>query len=196
VGTFVGVLAALYVFILLVDPYGVVPFSLPFERPIMSNQRQVYPQILRTGRYDSIIVGTSTSRLLDPAALSRTLGGHFASLAMPSMTAWEQAQVIDYFRRTVRSSRAVVVGSITNGASATAGRRGPGDRARPRARVSAEPMMTTAATIFSPSSHERLAIFKRHEPRVVKIVLMALLAACCVLAVGKGAPAEFIYFRF
>ena len=57
-------------------------------------------------------------------------------------------------------------------------------------------MMTTAATIFSPSSHERLAIFKRHEPRVVKIVLMALLAAWCVLAVGKGAPAEFIYFRF
>ena len=83
VGTFVGVLAALYVFILLVDPYGVVPFSLPFERPIMSNQRQVYPQIPRTGRYHSVVVGTSTSRLLDPAALSRALGGHFASLACP-----------------------------------------------------------------------------------------------------------------
>ena len=110
VTTFVGVLAVLYVFILLVDPYGVVPFSLPFERPIMSSQRQVYPQILRSGRYDSIVVGTSTSRLLDPVALGRALGGRFASLAMPSMTAWEQARVIDYFGRTVVAPRGVVIG--------------------------------------------------------------------------------------
>jgi hypothetical protein len=108
--TFTGILAALYIFILLVDPYGVVPFSLPFERPIMSSQRQMYPQILRTGRYDSIVVGTSTSRLLDPAALDRVFGGHFASFAMPSATAWEQAQVIDYFRRTVTAPKAVLIG--------------------------------------------------------------------------------------
>lgn len=110
VTTFVGVLAALYLFIAVVDPYGVVPFSLPFQRPIMSNQRQAYPQILRSGRYDSIVVGTSTARLLDPAALGRVLGGHFASLAMPSLTAWEQVRVIDYFARTVASPRAVVIG--------------------------------------------------------------------------------------
>jgi hypothetical protein len=108
--TFVGILAAVYIFILLIDPYGVVPFSLPFERPIMSSQRQMYPQILRSGRYDSIVVGTSTSRLLDPAALTRVLGGHFASLAMPSTTAREQVRVIDYFRRTVAAPRAVLVG--------------------------------------------------------------------------------------
>lgn len=108
--TFIGVLAAVYVFIMLVDPYGVVPFSPPFQRPIMSSQRQSYPQILRSGRYDSIVVGTSTSRLLDPLALDRALGGHFASLAMPSATAWEQIQVIDYFRRTVTAPRAVLVG--------------------------------------------------------------------------------------
>lgn len=47
-----------------------------------------------------------------------------------------------------------------------------------------------------PSSHEWLEIFNRHRPRAVGIVLTALLAAFCVLAVGKGAPAEFIYFRF
>jgi hypothetical protein len=108
--TFIGILGAVYIFILLVDPYGVVPFSLPFERPIMSSQRQTYPQILRSGRYDSIVVGTSTSRLLDPLALDRALGGHFASLAMPSATAWEQVQVIDYFRRTVATPRAVLIG--------------------------------------------------------------------------------------
>jgi hypothetical protein len=108
--TFIGILAAIYIFIVLIDPYGVVPFSLPFDRPIMSSQRQMYPQILRTGRYDSIVVGTSTSRLLDPVALDRVLGGHFASMAMPSTTAWEQARIIDYFRRTVAVPKAVVIG--------------------------------------------------------------------------------------
>ncbi len=108
--TFAGILAVVYIFILLVDPYGVVPFSLPFERPIVSSQRQMYPQILRTGRYDSIVVGTSTSRLLDPAAMGRVLGGRFASLAMPSTAAREQVQVIDYFRRTVAAPKAVLIG--------------------------------------------------------------------------------------
>jgi hypothetical protein len=37
---------------------------------------------------------------------------------------------------------------------------------------------------------------KRIGPRPVVVVLTALLAAFCVLEVGKGAPAEFIYFRF
>ena len=108
--TFAGILSAAYIFILLIDPYGVVPFSLPFERPIMSSQRQMYPQILRTGRYDSIVVGTSTSRLLDPAALGRVLGGHFASFAMPSTTAWEQVRIIDFFRRTVAVPKALLIG--------------------------------------------------------------------------------------
>jgi hypothetical protein len=109
-GTFIGILSTVYIFILLIDPYGVVPFSLPFDRPMTSSQRQMYPQILRTGRYDSIVVGTSTSRLLDPVALGRVLGGHFASFAMPSMTAWEQVQVIDYFRRTVAAPKALLIG--------------------------------------------------------------------------------------
>jgi hypothetical protein len=108
--TFVGILAAVYAFVLLIDPYGVVPFSLAFDRPIVSSQRQMYPQILRTGRYDSIVVGTSISRLFDPAALGHVLGGHFASLAMPSTTAREQAWIIDYFRRTVAAPKAVLIG--------------------------------------------------------------------------------------
>jgi hypothetical protein len=109
-GTFLGALAAVYTFVLLVDPYGVVPFSLPFERPLTSTQRQMYPQILRTGRYDSVVVGTSTSRLLDPVGLDRVLGGHFADMAMPSATALEQVQVVDYFRRTVANPKTVIVG--------------------------------------------------------------------------------------
>jgi hypothetical protein len=109
-GTFTIVLAALCLFVLLIDPYGVLPFSLPFDRPLMTAQRQMYPQILRTGHYDSAVVGTSTVRALDPDALDRAMGGHFASLALPSETAWEQVQVLDYVRRTVASPKAVLIG--------------------------------------------------------------------------------------
>jgi hypothetical protein len=108
--TYIGLLAVVYVFILLVDPYDVVPFSLPFERPITNSAQQMFPQILRTGRYDSIVVGTSTSQLLDPAALGRVLGARFANFALPGATAWEQVRIIDYFRRTVAAPKAILVG--------------------------------------------------------------------------------------
>ncbi len=109
-GTFIGVLAAIYLFVLLVDPYGVAPFSLPFERPLTSTQRQMFPQILRSGRYDSIVIGTSTSMLLDPAVLDGVLGGHFATFAQTAATAVEQVQALDYFRHTVAAPNTVIIG--------------------------------------------------------------------------------------
>jgi hypothetical protein len=110
--TFIGGLAAVYAFILLVDPYGVAPYSPLFGRPIVTSttKRQMYPQILRSGRYDSLVVGTSTAKLLDPAALDTVLGGHFANLALAGGTAWEQVQVIDLFRRRVAAPKALIVG--------------------------------------------------------------------------------------
>jgi alginate O-acetyltransferase complex protein AlgI len=50
--------------------------------------------------------------------------------------------------------------------------------------------------LASPSSHQILEVCKLHRPRPLVIVLLGLLAVYCVLEVGKGAPAEFIYFRF
>jgi D-alanyl-lipoteichoic acid acyltransferase DltB (MBOAT superfamily) len=50
--------------------------------------------------------------------------------------------------------------------------------------------------LLIPSSHEIIELLKLYRPRPVIIVPMAMLAAYCVLEVGKGAPAEFIYFRF
>src|SRR5262249_53311321 len=52
------------------------------------------------------------------------------------------------------------------------------------------------ACLLIPSSHEILEVLKLHRPRPIMIVLIAMLAAYCVLEVGKGAPTEFIYFRF
>ena len=40
VAVFVGALALVYLFILLVDPYDLVPFSLPMERPLVSGSQR------------------------------------------------------------------------------------------------------------------------------------------------------------
>ena len=108
---FGGAAAALYAFILLIDPYDIVPFSVPMERKIVSiSQRYMYPQIVRSKRFDSVIIGTSTSRLIDPEILNNGFGGKFANLAMDSMTAWEQAEVANFFLRQVGAPKALVVG--------------------------------------------------------------------------------------
>ena len=52
-GTLIGVAAGVYMFILLVDPYDIVPFSLPLDRRIVSiADRFMYPQIVRSKRFE------------------------------------------------------------------------------------------------------------------------------------------------
>jgi len=109
--TFVGGLAVIQLFVLLIDPYNIVPFALPIERRIVSiSQRHMYPQIVRSRRFDSFIVGTSTSRLLDPELLNGPFHARFANLAMDAMTAWEQWAMIDLFIREVGAPKASIVG--------------------------------------------------------------------------------------
>ena len=112
---FLGVLVvgscAIYLFIVLIDPYGVVPFSLPLDRRIVStHQRYMFPQIVRSGRFDSLILGTSTSRLLDPERLNRPFRVRFANLAMSGATAWEQKVMLDFFLRTAGPPKVLIVG--------------------------------------------------------------------------------------
>jgi hypothetical protein len=97
---FIGGVVALYAFVLLADPYDIVPFSPPMARPIVSgNQRHTYPQIVRSRHYDGLIIGTSTGRLLDPDILNQPFGVTFANLAMNDMKAWEQKTLLDYVLR-------------------------------------------------------------------------------------------------
>src|SRR5271155_2048941 len=110
-GTLIGCVVGVYLFILLVDPYDVVPFSLPIDRRIISiSDRFMYPQIVRSGRFDSLIVGTSTSRLLDPELLDKSFHARIANLAMDSATAWEQQEMINYFVRKVGPPKVLIVG--------------------------------------------------------------------------------------
>lgn len=103
--------AALYAFILILDPYQNVPFSPPLARaPVSQNQRFAYPALARDPAFDSAIIGTSTARLLDPARLGTLLDASFVNLAMNSATAYEQERLFEVFRRTHPGLRHVVFG--------------------------------------------------------------------------------------
>jgi hypothetical protein len=110
-GTFVGGIVAAALFILLLDPFDMVPFSLPIERPLVSgSQRFAYPQAMRSGRFDSIIVGSSTARLIDPEQLNGPFKARFSNMAMNASTAWEESTTFEYFRRHVGTPKALIVG--------------------------------------------------------------------------------------
>ena len=110
-GVFVGGIVAAALFILLLDPFDMVPFSLPIERPLVSgSQRFAYPQAMRSGRFDSIIVGSSTARLIDPEQLNGPFKARFANMAMNASSAWEEWTTFEYFRRHVRAPKALIVG--------------------------------------------------------------------------------------
>ena len=111
--------AVLYGFVLLLDPYG-----LRATRPIMDlNQRFMYPQIVRSGRFDAALFGTSTVRLLDPDRLNAVLGGRFVNLGLNSGTPWEQMQLADLFLRQVPEPKALVFGLDRNWCDADADRK-------------------------------------------------------------------------
>ncbi len=95
----------------LIDPYGASPLRLPIARPIMDiNQRYMYPQVVRSKAYDSVVFGTSTSRLLDPEELNQAFGGKFANLAMNAATAWEQTELAKLYLRHQPNPKAFILG--------------------------------------------------------------------------------------
>ena len=109
--SFLGINAVLYLFVLAMNPYGnLADTVLPRHLMMDDNQRFQYPWIVRSGTFDSIIVGTSTSRLLAPKAFETQFGGRFANVAMNSGTAWEQAQITGLFLRHAKAPRTLVVG--------------------------------------------------------------------------------------
>lgn len=98
VGGFAGVIAILSVFILLMNPYGNLPHILLSEHVISDvNQRFQYPALIRSKRYDSIVIGASDSRLMHPRALERVFGGRFANLALNAGLAYEQYRLAALF---------------------------------------------------------------------------------------------------
>lgn len=105
---FVASLAAVYLFILILDPYGIVS-PLKQRELQYGNQRTLYPQIVRSKRFDSFIVGTSTARLIDPQILNAPFAARFANLSMNSMLAWEQKTMMEYLIRVGGPPKVLIV---------------------------------------------------------------------------------------
>jgi hypothetical protein len=112
---FAGAAAAaalgLFGFVFVADPYGTRVGPKHPPRPIMDlNQRYMYPQIVRSGRYDSAVFGTSTIRLTDPQQLGELFGARFANLGLNAGTPWEQVELAMLFLRHVPHPKVVVWG--------------------------------------------------------------------------------------
>lgn len=107
----IGVQAAATVLLVAIaNPYGNLP-PIAFKQHVImdTNQRYQYPAVVRSERFDSIVVGTSTARLLRPAALEGVFGGKFANLAMDDATAWEEYRLATLFAHTVPQPQTLVV---------------------------------------------------------------------------------------
>jgi hypothetical protein len=104
-------LGVLFGFVALVDPWGVLPLSLPLDRkPISGNARFTYPALARSARFDAAILGTSTLRQVQPAELDRLTGARFVNLSMNSATPFEQTELLRLFLRAHPAPAAVVIG--------------------------------------------------------------------------------------
>lgn len=118
-----GLLVALllWAFIAALDPFGLRVAPGRAAQPLMDiNQRFMYPQLVRSGAFDSAILGTSTMRLIDPANLSQALGNRVVNLAMNAATPWEQAQMAGLFARNVAAPARIVWGIDTTWCEADA----------------------------------------------------------------------------
>lgn len=89
---------SLFAFAIVLDPYDTLPFSPPLDRyPVTTNQRFSYPAIAADPVFDSLVIGTSTSRLLKPDSLDVAFGGRFANLSLNSGRAYEQMRLAELF---------------------------------------------------------------------------------------------------
>jgi hypothetical protein len=106
-----GLSGVIYGFVVVLDPFDTLRLSPPFDRsPITTNARYAFPALARSSRFDSVILGTSTSRMLRPAVLDPLFEAHFANLSMNSATAYEQWRLGMLFARHHLETKVVLVG--------------------------------------------------------------------------------------
>jgi hypothetical protein len=111
VGGAAVITAVIYLFVVLVDPFDTLPLSPPADRPpVSTNARFSFPALARSPRFDAAIFGTSTSRLLRPAALDPLFGARFANLAMNDATPYEQRRLMRLFTAAHPDAKAFILG--------------------------------------------------------------------------------------
>lgn len=109
--TFAAGLAIPLFLVLLADPYGLSPIRAISSEVVVPTQRRfIVADIIRSGRYDSFIVGTSTVNSINPAWLEAAFGGRFANVAVHGATPYEQMRVLDLVLRQKPGPRTVILG--------------------------------------------------------------------------------------
>lgn len=93
-----GAIFVIWLFIVIIDPWGMLPLSPSFHRiPISTNARYSFPALAINQQFDSAIIGTSTSRPLQPQILNKPFDAHFVNLSMNASTPWEQEKLFNLF---------------------------------------------------------------------------------------------------
>ena len=111
VGSGLAAAAIIYAFVAIVDPFDTLPLSPPLHRaPVSTNARFSFPALARSQRFDSAVIGTSTSRLLRPVVLNEAFDARFVNLAMNAATAYEQTRMLDLFAQNHPDAKAVILG--------------------------------------------------------------------------------------
>ena len=103
--------ALLYLYIVVIDPYDNLPLSPNITRfQVSGTNRSFKPSVARRPQYDSIVVGSSSSMLLHPARLSDAFNAHFANLAMPAASPYEQLRLLKLFHDKHPAPRNILIG--------------------------------------------------------------------------------------
>ena len=110
--TAAAVLALSLAAILLVDPLGVSPIAVvaPKSGYALTDRRFLAQQVIRSGQFDSFLVGSSTIHSVDPHWAEEVFGGEFANLAIHGVTPHELTRVLDMIGRSTPRLRTVVLG--------------------------------------------------------------------------------------
>ncbi len=91
---------ALYLFIVIVDPFDNLPLSPDWTRvQVTGTERYFKPSLARRPRYDSVLVGASTSMLLHTGRLNAAFGRRFTTLSMPAASPFEQMRLLKLFHK-------------------------------------------------------------------------------------------------
>ena len=104
-----------FLFVAVIDPWDGLPFSPRLPRvPVTPSTRHAWPMLARDARFDSVVIGTSTSRLLRPELLDRLFDARFVNLSIDAATAYEEIRLLEVFSHSHPTPRFILLGVDAN----------------------------------------------------------------------------------
>jgi hypothetical protein len=101
----------LFSFVATIDPWDALLFSPKLPRvPVTTSARYSFPMLARRAQVDSVVIGTSTSRLLRPEVLDPLFKARFVNLSINAATAYEETRLLDVFVAAHARPRFILLG--------------------------------------------------------------------------------------